>query len=115
MFANLAAVWSVYAAAGAERLVAARVVEDRSELQHYRDALPGAQPVVCLLEASVETMQERLRVREPGMIQAQIVARAAPLADKLRLARAEDFTVDNGEERSITDVAREVLSRAGWL
>ena len=115
MFANLAAVWSVYAAAGAERLVAARVVEDRSELQHYRDAVPGAQPVVCLLEASVETMRERLRVREPGMIQAQIVARAAPLADKLRLAPAEDFTVDNGEGRSITDVAREVLSRAGWL
>ena len=96
-------------------MVAARVVEDRSELQRYRAAVPGAESVVCLLEASVETMQERLPVREPGMIQAQIVARAEPLADMLRRKRAEDFTVDNGEGRSVTDVAREVLSCAGSL
>jgi hypothetical protein len=115
MFANLAAVWPVYAAAGAERLVVARVVEDRSDLQNYRDAVPGAEPVVCRLDASIETMHDRLRVREPGMIQAQLVARAAPLADLLRRTQAEDFTVDNGEGRSVTDVAREVLSRAGWL
>ena len=115
MFANLAAVWPVYAAAGAERLVVARVVEQRSELQQYRDAVPGAEPVVCRLEASIETMQERLRCREPGMFQAQGVARSAALADILRRTRAEDFTVDNAGERYITDVAREVLSRAGWL
>ena len=115
MFANLAALWSTYAAAGAERLLIARVVENRSELQRYRDAVPGAEPVVCRLTASLDTMQSRLRVREPGMIQAQIVARAGPLADTLRRARAEDFTVDNGDGRSITDVAREVLAGAGWL
>ena len=115
MFANLAAIWPVYAAAGAERLVVARVVEDRSDLQHYHDAVPGAQPVVCALEASIETMQARLRVREPGMNQTQAVTRAAALADALRRARAEDFTVDNGAGRCITDVAREVLARAGWL
>ena len=116
MFANLAVVWPVYAAAGAERLVVARVVEDGSELQQYRDAVPGAdEPVVCRLEASIDTMQERLRCREPGMFQAQGVARSAALADILRRTRAEDFTVDNGAGCSITDVAREVLSRAGWL
>ncbi len=115
MFANLAAVWPIYAAAGAERLVIACVVEDRSELQQYREAVPGAEPVVCRLEASIETMQARLRVREPGMIQTQAVTRAAALADILRRTRAEDFTVDNGAGRSITDVAREVLSLAGWL
>ena len=115
MFANLASVWPVYAAAGAGRLVVARVVEDRSDLQKYREAVPGAEPVVCLLEASIETMQERIRVREPGMFQAKAVARSATLADILRRTRAEDFTVDNGEGRSITDAGREVLSRAGWL
>ena len=114
-FANLAAVWSNQAAAGAQRLVIARVLEERSELQHYREAVPGAEPVVCKLTASIETMQERVRIREPGMIQAEAVARAATLADILERARAEDFTVDNGEGRSITDVAREVLSLAGWL
>ncbi len=115
MLANLAAVWPVYAAAGAEGLVVARVVEERSDLQQYREAVPGAEPVVCRLEASIDTMQERLRCREPGMFQAQGVARSAALADILRRTRAEDFTVDNGAGCSITDVAREVLSRAGWL
>ncbi len=115
MFANLAAVWPVYAAAGAERLVVARVVEDRSELQRYREAVPGAEPLVCRLEAPIETMQERLRGREPGMFQARGVARSAVLADILRCTGAEDFTVDNAAGRPITDVARDVLSRAGWL
>ena len=115
MFANLAAVWPIYAAAGAERLVVARVVEDRSELQQYREAVPGAEPVVCRLTCAIETMQERVRIREPGMIQAEAVARARVLSEILDRTRAEDFTVENGEGRSITDVAREVLSRAGWL
>ena len=115
MFANLAAVWPVYAAAGAERLLVARVVETRSELQQYREAVPGAEPVVCRLTAPVEAMQERLRTREPGMIQAQAVARSAELAGILQRRRAEDFTVDNGPGRSIVAVAREVLSRAAWL
>ena len=115
MFANLAAIWPNYAAAGAERLLVARVVESRSELQRYRDSVPGAEPVVCRLTASIETMQKRVRVREPGMIQAQAIARSATLADILERAGAEDFTVGNGEGRSITDVAREVLSLAGWL
>ena len=115
MFANLAAVWPLYEVAGAERLLVARVVEDRSELQRYVESVPGAKPVVCRLTAPVETMQERLKPREPGMIQAQAIARAATLDDILERAQAEDYTVDNGPGRSITDVAREVLSRAGWL
>ncbi|MCH8207082.1 MAG: hypothetical protein IH956_08765 [Chloroflexi bacterium] len=115
MFANLAAIWPVYAAAGAKRLLVARVVEDRSELQQYREAVPGAEPIVCLLTAPIQTMQERVRIREPGMIQAKAVARAAELDRILEHARAEDFTVDNGPGRSVTEVARDVLSHAGWL
>jgi hypothetical protein len=115
MFANLAAVWPNYATAGAERLLIARVVENRAELQRYREAVPGAEPVVCRLTASIDTMKKRLRVREPGMFQAQAIARSATLDDILERAGAEDFTVDNGEGRSVTDVARDVLSLAGWL
>ena len=115
MFRNLAVVWPVYAAAGAERLLVARVVEDRAMLQQYRKAVPGAEPVVCRLTASIATMLERLRVREPGMFQAEAIVRAKELAGILERAQAEDFTVDNGEERSVTEVAREVLTRAAWL
>ena len=115
MFDNLAAVWPVYAAAGAQRLVLARVVEDRTELQQYREAVPGAKLVVCKLTASIEAMQERVRIRDAGMLQAQLIARVSILADILERERAEDFAVDNDQGRSITDVARELLSRAGWL
>ena len=56
-----------------------------------------------------------MRIREPGMIQAEAVARVATLAAFLEKARAEDFKVNNDQGRSITDVGREVLSLAGWL
>lgn len=115
MFRNLAAIWPIYSAAGAERLLIARVVEDRSELQRYREAVPGADLVVCQLTASIETMRERLRIREPGMFQREAIARSEEAATILDKAHAEDFRVDNDAGRSITEVAREVLSRAGWL
>ena len=114
MFDNLAAVWPIYAAAGADRLVVARPVVERAQLQRFREAIPGAEPVVCQLEASIETMEERLRVRETGLLQ-ELGNRPGPFADMLRRAHAEDYTVDNGAGRHITDVAREVLTRPGWL
>ena len=115
MLKNLAAIWPVYAVTGAERLLVARVVEDRSELQYYREAVPGAEPIVCRLTASAKTMRERLLIREPGLFQAEALARSEELAGILESAGAEDFTVDNDGERPVTEVAREVLSRGGWL
>ena len=113
--ANLAAVWPVYAAKGAERLIVARVVENRAELDQYRAAVPGAQPIVCRLTAPLALAQERLRVREPGMFLEQALERAEELAGILERAGAEDFTVDNGPSRLVSEVARDMLSRAGWL
>ena len=107
--------WPNYVAAGAERLLVARVVEKRSELQGYRDAIPGAEPIVCLLTASIDTMQQRLRPRESGMFRWKALARSEVLAAILETSNAEYFRVDNNEGRDITEVAREVLSRAGWL
>ena len=114
-FANLAAIWPIYKDAGAQRLLVARVVEERSELQWYKQAVPGAEIVVCRLRAPIATMQKRVRVREPGMFQRQGIVRCAELADTLERTRAEDFTVDNSEGRLITEVAREMLLRASWL
>ena len=114
-FANLAAVWPNYVAAGAERLIVARVVEDRAELDHYRAAVPGARPVVCRLTAPLTLMHERLRIREPGMNLDRALERATELDGILERAGVEDFVVDNGPGRSIGDVAREVLFRADWL
>ena len=114
-FAALRAAWPIYAAAGAERLLIAGVVESRSMLSRYTESVPAAEITVCRLTAPVEQLQERLRVREPGINQPHALTRAAELADILEEARAEDFTIDNSGARSITDVSRHMLSRAGWL
>ena len=71
--------------------------------------------MVCRLRARLETMQRRVREREPGMLQEEFVARVAEeLEASLDAGGVEDFSVEN-DGRSVTAVAREVLRRAGWL
>ena len=114
-FRNLKSIWPNYHAAAIQRLVIASVVERRAELAHYRDAIPGAVVVLCRVTAPIETMHSRLRQREPGIYLPKFLARSTELDAILRATEAEDFAVDNGPRRNITDVAREVLGRAGWL
>lgn len=114
MWRNLTCVWQNYANAGVRMLLLAQAVEDRRELDRSRDAVPGAQITVCRLTATVQTMQNRVRLREPGMFQQEFVNRAATLNAVLDSAAVENFVVVN-EDRSPTDVAEEMLHRAGWL
>lgn len=111
---NLASVWSNYAAAGVRRLLLAETLESIADRERLRQAVPGAEIIVCRLRASLDTMQQRIRLREPGMLQKKFVARAAELEALLDAAKVEDFVVDNNG-RSITEVAREVLVRSRWL
>jgi adenylylsulfate kinase len=112
---NLAAVWKNYAAAGVDRLLIAEALESAPERDRLTAAIPdAAEVVVCRLRAALVTMQERVRLREPGMFQQRYVERVAVLERLLDAARVEDFSVDT-ENRSVTDVAREILERAGWL
>jgi hypothetical protein len=59
-------------------------------------------------------MKQRVKTRESGLLQQQYVARVAKLNAVLDEARLDDFTVIN-ENRSLTEVAQEVLVRAGWI
>jgi hypothetical protein len=111
---NLADIYANFVGAGVSRLLLAEAVETRRELDELRHAMPDAEIVVCRLTADLATMESRLRVREPGMNQAKFVARAHELQQILDVAQLEHFTVVN-DERSVTDVAHEVLRRAGWL
>lgn len=113
-YRNLAAVSANYAAAGVERLLIAVALEDHAMLDRVRMAVPAAEVVVCRLEAPLETLQRRVRLREPGMLQEKLVARAAELEALLDRTRIEDFRVDN-EDGSLTKAANEMLARAGWL
>jgi adenylylsulfate kinase-like enzyme len=111
---NVRAIVTHFRAAGVERLMVAEAVESRAEREWLRRAIDADTIIVCRLRATVATMQERVRLREPGMLQTQFVERVAALERSLDAAAVEDYTVEN-EGRSVTDVAREVLTRAGWL
>ena len=114
-FRNLKSIWANYRATGTKRLVIASVVESRAELARYEDAVPGAEIMLCRLLAPIATMHDRLRSRDPGIYLPRFLARSTHLDGILSAARIEDFTADNGPGRHVTDVAQDVLRRAGWL
>jgi hypothetical protein len=114
VFKNLACVWAHYKEAGANRLALAGVLENRSELARYREAVPGSEIVVFQILADPETIVRRLTKRELGLASDRHLSRSLDLAERMTGMALADFVVDN-EGRSIREVALEVLERAGWL
>ena len=114
MYRNLHSVCENYGSLGVTQFLLARAIEDRAELELCRRAAQVQDVVVCRITASVETMQQRVRRRESGLLQGEFVARVATLNAILNAARLEDFTVAN-ENRSVKEVANEMLRRAGWV
>ena len=114
MYQNLHSVWENYAHAGLTRLLLARAIEDRAELEQCRTALSGAKITICRITASLKTMQHRVQTREIGTLQNTFIAKVAELNSVLDRAHLEDFSISN-ENRSVTEVANEMLARAAWL
>jgi predicted kinase len=111
---NLEAVWPNYAARGVDHLVLARYVGAAHEVEAYRKAIPSATVTVCRVTAPAETVRDRLRRRECGIARDFLMALSRTLAAEIDELALEDFVVDNGPDRSVTDVAREVAERVGW-
>jgi hypothetical protein len=59
-------------------------------------------------------MQQRVKMRESGLLQRKYVDRVVILDAILDRERLEDFLIAN-ENRSLTDVAQEMLIKAGWI
>ena len=114
MYRNLQSVCKNYASHGVKRLLLARAMEDRAELELCRGVVLATNTVVCRLAASIETMQQRVIVRELGVLKREYVARVAELDAILDRARLEDFTITS-ENRSPTDAAHEMLVKGGWI
>jgi hypothetical protein len=113
-YRNLSAVWTNYAALGIPRLLLAGAIESRDEFNRIRTAIPDSRIVVCRLRARLTTMQQRVALREPGMLHDTLVARVAALDASLDRVQLEDFTISN-DDRPVTEVATELLTRAGWI
>jgi hypothetical protein len=115
VFEKLAALWTNFRAHGAQRLVLARVIEERDELERYRAAIPGAELTVCRLVASQALRERRLNTRmPPGPARDWHLRRTVELEALLEQRGVEDIVVENGE-RSVRATALEVLSASGWL
>jgi hypothetical protein len=114
MYRNLQSVCKNYSSLGVRRFLVARAMEDRIELELCRGVVSATDTIVCRLAASIETMQQRVKMRESGVSQREYVARVAELNVILDRARLENFAVAS-EGRSLTEVAHEMLLRAGWI
>jgi len=114
MYRNLESVCRNYAALGVTRILLARAMEDRAELELCRSIVTAANTQVCRLTAGIDTMQQRVRTRESGVLQAQFVDRVVTLEAILDRAHLEDFVVIN-EDCPINDVAEKMLIKAGWI
>ena len=115
MLDNLFAIWPNFVARGVTHLVLARVLEDRAELDDYRQVIPDAEVTVCRLVADEELRVSRLLGRmPPGPSRDWHVARTVELEKLLENRSVEDLTVGNGT-RPVREVAIEVLTRIGWI
>ena len=111
---NLACVVSNFIEAGAARLLIAGVIESAADLEVYRRCIPNPEIQICRLTADLNIRHDRLRSREKGAGLNWHLERTAELDQIFDAAKIEDFIVDNGN-RSLREVALEVLERAGWI
>jgi hypothetical protein len=114
MYRNLRSVCNNYASLGVTRFLLARALQNRAELDLCRGIVSAANTVVCRLTATIETMEQRVKLRESGVSQREYVAGVAALNVILDRARLEDFSLTS-ENCSLTEVAHEMLFRAGWI
>lgn len=112
-YRNLASVWANYTAAGADRLLLGLLLEFRSDLHAVSEAIPGAEITVVRLDAPLPLIEERLRLREKTMAEAEVSA-ARWWVSRLEGSLVADHVVDNSQ-RPPREVAAEVLRALGWL
>ena len=114
VYDNLRSLWHNFAATGVRSLLLASALENHLALDRLRAAIQPQSLTVCRVRASPSTMEDRVRTRDPGMLQDQLAARVSVLDAILDAAALEDFAITN-DGRAVTDVAHEILVRAGWL
>lgn len=112
---NLQAVAANYREVGVRRFILAGVLEQPAEVDRYRSALGGGKLAVVRLEASIKTIEERLRNRhEPKSPElAWHLDRSVELDEILGNAGLETHVVTT-EGRSPNLVAQAVRALVGW-
>jgi adenylylsulfate kinase len=110
---NLSSILTNYQTAGISMFVLARAME-RDEFEEFKTFVPNASIVVARVTTDLELIVDRMRLRETGMNQNQYIERVTVLDGLLNKAAIEDFSIAN-DNRSIYEVALEVLEKALWI
>jgi hypothetical protein len=113
VYQNLAALWSIFTAVGASRLLLSGLVEQRSEVERVLSAVPGAVVTVVRLHAPLAPLEQRIRLREPASPEGELDG-ARWWTRHYEGEQPEDYLVEN-DQRPIREIARDVLRFAGWL
>jgi hypothetical protein len=111
---NLAAIWPNFRDAGMSYAVLARAVLGRDGLEALRFAVPEADLTVVRLTASPGTIGGRLRQRDSGQELDEHLRESAEMSRVMDREQLADMAVAN-DGGSLTEVAREVLRRVGWV
>lgn len=113
-YSNLAMLYDNCREAGIERFLIAAAIESREALNDLARAMGNPIVTVCRLMASLDTMANRLRIREVGIRRREYAARSRVLSTILDAAGVEDFQIAN-DRQSVTAVAEEMLVQAKWI
>jgi hypothetical protein len=112
---NLSAIVDNFAIFGVERVVVARALRGVEDRALVLDAFAGAPVDVVLLKVGHDEAVGRIRARDQGAELAELLNDARAVAADVAGAGVEDFCVDNGAQRRLEDVAKEILQRADWI
>ncbi len=125
---NLASVWQVFRAAGAERLVAVGPVEDEAAARAYADAMPGVTITFCRLHADAEELTRRVMARgqggswpqpgdplagQPTAYLLEVAASATADAEALDRTMSGIPRIDT-TSLTVEATADEIAARTGW-
>lgn len=110
----LRGIWQELRRAGAERLVLTRVIDSAEKLDLVRHAVVGADVALVRLTAPLSVIHERIRARERGSGLQWHLEHAAGTEARWDHVPVEYLTVAT-EQRTVGEVAGEVLVQAGWL
>jgi len=111
--ANLTAVWANFHTAGVRRLILARMIESLDDLERFGNAIPNAHVTLCVLRAPERMIRQRIIKREPGTARTFLLTASTRIAAQMADLNLTGICVDNGQ-RSITEVAREILEHVHW-
>lgn len=113
--ANLTAFWANAAALGHNRLVFAGVfLNAAAALDWVTACIPGASITRAVLDARDDELERRVRAREIGSEADEQWERTQAQARGFRRRNAGSADVLDTTGRTVPDLARQVIERAGW-